>query len=149
MNIEMHITQVIQRDDRRVAHRIMVYHFSCPCVAAGYSERVMLLYDGLHYDASEWNAGELEAGAVLCSHLPALRHTSPLATARLALIPVHLNTHGHMLRVCTPAVAVAAFEGAPEELDVTIIEPASSQAAEQLRGASKLVRGSVRVWVWV
>ncbi|KAL3147363.1 hypothetical protein ABBQ32_002844 [Trebouxia sp. C0010 RCD-2024] len=52
----------------------------------GYHERVMLIYDGLHYDA----------------------------------------------------LALAAFQGAPEELDVTIIEPAGQQSGAVERAAAAL-----------
>lgn len=59
-----------------------------PC--AGYTERVLLLYDGLHYDA----------------------------------------------------MAVAAFEGAPEDLDVTIIDPSSQLGAAVGAAAAGLVAAS-------
>lgn len=54
---------------------------------SGYSEQVMLLYDGLHYDA----------------------------------------------------LAVSAFEGAPETFDVTIFEPESIQGRAIAAGAQALV----------
>jgi hypothetical protein len=60
----------------------------CPCTAAaGHTERAMLIYDGLHYDA----------------------------------------------------LAVSAFEGAPEELDITMFAAPSSEAEMYDAGAKKLV----------
>ncbi len=44
------------------------------------------------------------------------------------------------------AMAVAAFEGAPEELDVTILEPSSKSAEAIIRGAAKLVSGGQAFW---
>ena len=60
-----------------------------PC-HPGFSERAMLIYDGLHYDA----------------------------------------------------LAVAAFEGAPEELDMTIFAPSSRDGGLIVAGAAKLVEAS-------
>lgn len=62
-----------------------------PFVPSGYSERVLLIYDGLHYDA----------------------------------------------------LAVAAFEGAPEELDVTMFPPVGPQGVAIMAAAEKLVRACV------
>eukprot|EP00775_Hariotina_reticulata_P003080 gene3080-3359_t len=53
----------------------------------GYEERVMLIYDGLHYDA----------------------------------------------------LAVAAFDGAPEDLDITVLQAAGAEAAVAAAGAERLV----------
>jgi ubiquitin thioesterase OTU1 len=55
---------------------------------AGYGERALLIYDGLHYDA----------------------------------------------------LAVAAFEGAPEELDVTMFPPGGAEGEAIMAAAEKLVR---------
>ncbi len=59
-----------------------------PRAMSGYADRVLLIYDGLHYDA----------------------------------------------------LAVAAFEGAPEELDVTCFEARSGGGAAIMAAAEKLVR---------